>query len=425
MPENDHAADGEPREKSDRPFPPVPRDGEVFSISAEAFQESFGEDIHRTLNLETWRIGSDVNAEYSRIEREVRDAVAREDDLQRNIRTELFPRLKTALRAPKNAGVHPARRDVLKDIHERLLFSGGVEACDGTTQVHSTLPLTIFQIGVCLLSYQGDQGAYGQRLFHRDLRQKTDNPVQEVLDILERRARRNGSGSGEGLGELARKAIQDYGERAILLRHSRAPWRMGHGNPITYELLTGGGNLELMAESAKVLRELVEIHQKFVFVASEPHDRMLLTIGQALHPMEYAIVSTLDEQIEDWVHQRRFAVNTAARVTWDQEVISAAELIPRLIERVASKIVVGLFRATQMAPAQMFYAHIDHADLAAHIVLADSMLQDHKGFPLLADMTRRVCKTVFGDTLEELSRTAFAAAGVPWRYLANRIDGSR
>ena len=60
------------------------------------------------------------------------------------------------------------------------------------------------------------------------------------------------------------------------------------------------------------------------------------------------------------------------------------------IKTVASKVVVGLFRATHFAPAQKFYAHVDHADLAAHIVLADSMMQEHRGFPLLADMARRV-----------------------------------
>jgi hypothetical protein len=71
-----------------------------------------------------------------------------------------------------------------------------------------------------------------------------------------------------------------YAERAILLNRSTATWRMGHGNPAPYELITGSGNLDLMIESTKVIRELVERHQKFVFVASEPSDRVLLTIGQ-------------------------------------------------------------------------------------------------------------------------------------------------
>src|SRR5271163_585198 len=108
------------------------------------------------------------------------------------------------------------------------------------------------------------------------------------------------------LGELARKAVMDYAERAILLRRSEAVWRMGHGNPVTYELLTGAGLLELMVAGTRVMRELIEKCRKFVFVASEPRERLLLTIGQALPPMHYAIIDTLDTRLERWFHQERF-----------------------------------------------------------------------------------------------------------------------
>jgi hypothetical protein len=185
---------------------------------------------------------------------------------------------------------------------------------------------------------------------------------------------------------------------------------------VTYELMTGGGNPDLMVAATNVLRELVETHEKFVFVASEPRDRMLLTIAQALRPLEYAIVSTLDERLEDWIHQRRFAVGVSRKFAWDGKMIAAAEWIPRFIHNVASKIVVGLFRATRFAPAQVFYAHVDHADLAAHLVLADSVLLEHRGFPMLAYMANDLCDSVFGDSLEGLVETAYAAAGVPWRY---------
>ena len=204
---------------------------------------------------------------------------------------------------------------------------------------------------------------------------------------------------------------------------------MGHGNPVTYELLTGGSNLELMVAGTNALRGLIESHQNFVFVASEPRDRLLQTIGQALHPMEFAIVRTLDEELQDWLHQRRFAVNVGCELVWDAESIPATEWIPRFIKRVASKVVVGVFRASHLAPVQKFYAHEDHADLAAHIVLADSMLQEHRGFPMLVDMARRVCHTEFGETLEELAETAYAAAGllgdIPVKKLTAIIEGRK
>jgi len=254
-------------------------------------------------------------------------------------------------------------------------------------------------------------------LFRRDLKQTGVNRVNEVIAMLETRSQRGTPNSKQaGLGEMVRKALLDYAERAILLRNSKAPWLMGHGNPVTYELLTGGDNLELMVEGTNTIREFVEQRQKFVFVAQEPGDPMLLTIGQALRPMEFAIVSTLDERIERWLHQERFKVGVGSGLKWDGESISASEWIPRFIDRVASKIVVGLFRATRVSPAQVFYAHVDHADFAAHMVLADSVLQEQRGFPMLLDMARQVCSTVFGASLASLAENAYAAAGVPWRY---------
>lgn len=386
-------------------------------ISARDFKESFGEEIRAALDLASWRNGTDVEQEYRRLEREVKDAVHRETKLQTAIRSEIFPRLKTQPKGPKNAGVHTADPATLARIHKEFLFNGGVEACDGAIEIHNTLPLTIYQIGVTLVSYQGDRGTWSQRLFRRDLQQSFENRLDAVLASLERR--QNRAESGEGLGELVQKALLDWAERAILLKRATAPWRMGHGNPITYELLTGGGNLELMVEGTNVLRELIENHQKFVFVSEEPRDELLLTIGHALRPMEFAIVSTLDDRLEHWLHQKRFAANDA-RVKWDGESIPATEWIPRFIRRVASRVVVGVFRAGEVAPPQVFYAHEDHADLAAYLAIADSVLQEHRGAPMLLEMARHVCRTVFGDSLGGLTQNAFAAAGAPWRFAPTR-----
>jgi hypothetical protein len=221
------------------------------------------------------------------------------------------------------------------------------------------------------------------------------------------------------MGEMVQKALLDYAERAVLVEHSDACWRMGHGNPITYELLTGGDCLELMVAATEVLRELIEGKQKFVFVGHEPKDRWLLTIAHALLPMEFAIVRTLDEQLEHWLHQSRYAVSPR-KLMWGNEETWSSEWIPRVIRELASKVVVGLFRASRVAPAQMFFAHVDHADFAAHMVLADSVLQEHRGCPLLIDLARNTCASVFGDSLEEITAAAYAAAGAPWRFVNHR-----
>jgi hypothetical protein len=72
-----------------------------------------------------------------------------------------------------------------------------------------------------------------------------------------------------------------------------------NGNPITYELLTGADILELMVAAIHMLRESV-------YVASEPRELLLLTIGQALPPLHYAIVGNLADRLEGWFQQRRF-----------------------------------------------------------------------------------------------------------------------
>lgn len=401
-------------------------DDDLFPVSAKTFEDQFDESIHQTLDVSQWRLGNDLDEEYRRIEREVREAEKIETVREKQIREELLPRLAALPNMPKNAGKHEATLEDIASVQRGLLFNGGVEACDGTIQIHETLPLTIYQIGVSLVSYRGDQGTWGQRLFRRDLHQK-GVAVEEMMQFLERRAKRDSSARMPGhdqLGELVQKALLDYAERAILLRRSEAAWRLGHGNPVTYELLTGGHNLELMVEATRVLRELVEVKQKFVFVAGEPREALFRTIGQALRPMEYAIIGTLDERLDSWLHQERFKIGVSTRLLWDEELITPAEWIPRVIERVASKIVMGLFRPTILAPAQSFYAHIDHSDIAGHIALGDSMLKEH-GTSMLIEMAHNVCASVFGDSLEALAEAAYVAAGAYNRFLGGRLHRVR
>src|SRR5205807_5533059 len=138
------------------------------------------------LDVSTWKLGGDLAQEYPRIEKQVREAIAQEDENQRWIRTEVFPKLKDPVSAP-DWGVFAANMDVLRLIHRGLLFNGGVEACDGTVQVHDTLPLTIYQVGVSLVSYAGTQGAWQQRLYRRDLRRRGEDPVEHVFRALDRR----------------------------------------------------------------------------------------------------------------------------------------------------------------------------------------------------------------------------------------------
>ncbi|HXG36825.1 MAG TPA: hypothetical protein VNL15_07635 [Dehalococcoidia bacterium] len=412
MSQPDSDSDRETREFT-VPAPPPPST-EPALVDAHEFEAAFGEPLARALDLDTWQPGENLAALYGRLEQEIEQAVRQENRIRERIREEVFPRLRTRVGAPPGAGVYQARVDDVERVHRGLLFNGAVEACDGTSVVHDTLPVTIAQIGVCLVSYRGDQGSWVQRLYRRDLRVGGLDPVEEALEVLERRQQRAGfdmSSKRDSLSDLGRRGIMTYAERAVLLRKSDAPWRMGHGNPTPYELITGSGMRELLENSLDLLDELVEGHRRFVFVPSAPGARALLTISNALQPLEFAIVDTITGWLERIVEQGHY------RGDW-------AALLPRVkqfISGVGPQVVVGLYRASDMAPAQLFYAHVEHAHEAALIAIADSALQEHRGFPMLIDLADTVCRATFGtDSFTASTQLAYVEAGEPFRYLTER-----
>jgi len=384
------------------------------SMSASEYRVAHGEELTHTLDLSTWRAGADLVEMYLRLEREVADAVREERTFQEQIRTEIFPHIATRPRAPTAAGVYRVTPERLEDVHRKLLFNGGVEACDGTVATHDTLPVTITQIGVCLVSYHGDQGSWVHRMFRRDLRSTGKNPVQETLDLLERRRESGAVDQGSGrdrMSSLARRGIMAYAERAVLLDRSNAIWRMGHGSPAPYELVTGSGMPELLRASVVLMRRLILDHRRFVFVPSSTTARELLTIGNALLPLEYAIVDDLHDQLSA----------VAAGHYRGDEWGELGAIVTQFVADCGPQVVVGMFRASHLSPCQMFYAHADHAHEAAMIAMADSVLQEHRGFPMLIDLADGICTTTFGaDTFAASTQLAYTSAGEPFRYMAER-----
>jgi hypothetical protein len=394
-------------------------------VTDDAFQEYFGESLHQTLDLGTWREGADLVQEYARIEREIEQAVGFEDENIERVRDYVFPKLGLSEGAPDEAGHYDhLTTDDIREVHEGLLFNGGVECADGTHQHHDTLALTVHQIGVCLVSYTGNQGSWSTRLFRRDLREQHGDPVEMMMQLLERRTRRAGLNQPDrrdALSELAQRAVMSYAEAAVLLRHAKGVWRMGHGSPAPYQLLSGAGNPDMAIESIRVLRELIADHKKFVYVASEPGDRTLLTFGQALRPLEFAVVQTLDERIDQFTRDLAFSGKTTVDDRWDGKSLSATEWVRRFRDEVASQVLVGVFRASLLAPPQVFYAHRDHFQLAAALAISDSVLLPDRGYPMLIDLADRTCKSVYGGgSLRDVADVAYARAGSAFRFGSER-----
>jgi hypothetical protein len=375
--------------------------GAPMAHAEDDFDRAFGESFLDTLNLSTWRPGEDLLTAYARIEQEVADAVARENAHIRDVRKVIFPQLVDAPQAPPGAGVYSADPDVLESVHTGLLFSGQVEASNGNSVVHQTLPLSVTQIGVSLVSYQGRMGTWANRLFRRDLRERMENSVEELFAVL---SRRESGSSNEPLSDLARRGVMHYAERAILKEESTALWRMGHGHVLPFELLSG-----FWASHVNTLRHSLELFEwyadygRFVFVPTTVRRKHLLTLGNALRPGEYALVECADLELQKLIHSGHYRTESG--------VLQALE---EFCAQIAPRFVVGVFRVFASAPPCVFYAHADHAHMAAHIAIADSMLQQVHGFPMLIRLADQVCRNNLGmDSLLPTVQTAYAAAGEP------------
>jgi hypothetical protein len=108
---------------------------------------------------------------------------------------------------------------------------------------------------------------------------------------------------------------------------------------------------------------------------------------------------------------------------WDGEKLTPQEWVIRVRDVVAPQVVFGVFRASRLAPPQVFYAHRDHFQVAAAVAIGDSVLLPQRGFPMLIDLADRTCKGVYGGgSLKEIAETAYARAGVGLRFGSERAN---
>jgi hypothetical protein len=380
---------------------------ELF-VGDREYAEAFGEDLARTLDVDTWATGVDWEGAVLRLRSEIEAAVLREESLRETVRREVLPRIGRAPGAPAEAGVYVARPDELAKVHEGLLFPGQVEAVDGTSASHDTLPLGITQIGIAVVGYGGTSATFAQRVYRKEIAGRASDPFKAALEVIDRRDSRSGVDQKNGLSELARRGIMTYAERRILLDKAAAPWRIGHGAPAPYELLTGSGNMRLLEASLEVLQRMILDFKQFVFIPSAPGERGLLTIGNALSAGEYVVINTVEGAIERIVDRGHYAGRYKDKAM-------------RFVRECGPQVMYGLYCASEHAPPYMFYAHRKHIHIAARIAIADSILRPARGFPMLIDVADVTCTSAFGAAgFLGLIHDAYAQAGVPMRYFGER-----
>jgi len=383
-------------------------------ISPDKYSSLTGETLGTTLDINTWEGGVRALQAFERLEREIDAAEQMSDEIRQAIRSQIFDLIASS-DGPRDAGVYKATIDQVRKAQRDVLFNGLVEACDGNSHVFHTLPVQIIQIAVATVTYNGEEQTWANRIFRRDVNLRGgESLIDETIELLKRRSGTPESGGGrKKITDQLRRGIMTYMERTVLADKAQAPWRMGHGNPLAYEILTGSGQAELIKLGVPVLARLILDHKKFLFVPSDTEKEHFLTIGDALEPLEYAIIDDASADLtrilgggyrgEDY----RDALN---------------RVLNPFCADAGKAVVMGVYRASSLAPARMFYAHRDYVHEAALIALADSVLQEHRGFPMLVDMADGICTTYFGaETLNRPTQAAFSAVGQPYRYLDERI----
>jgi hypothetical protein len=385
-------------------------------VRDDQLQAGLGEPLHEALDVARWHDGTALATDVERVEQEVADALRQQDRVRQQARAQLLGEIDSPERRdkPKGAGVVRVTPEQLQRVQSGLLFAGAVDACVGTAAAHDTLPVTVAQVGVCLVSYLGSRGAWGHRLFYRDLRLSGGgDPVGEMLEVLHRRSQRTARrrpGHRDQLSELARRGIRSYAERAVLLERSDARWVIGRGHPAPYELITGSGSMQFLRISLEMLRRLILDRRRFVFIASRPQeDRLLMSIGDALMPLEFAIVDRDELRTRPIVEEGNLRGEHRTR---------AVDFVNEVID----KLVVGVYRTGLHSPPQIFYAHEDFAEEAALVAMADSMLQPFRSYPTLLDLSGAVVDSLFGpEAFEATVQNAYARGGQALRFA---FDGS-
>lgn len=211
-----------------------PNIGDTGDVSMDDFKKAYGEDFSKTIDIDTWRIGENLAELYPLIEKELTQAKKDELKTHQTFREVVFPKIKEKALVPY-AGLNKDVKDeeTIKKAHRGLLFNGAVTACGSVSSIYNSVPISITQIGVCLVNYQGQHGSYSHRLFRRDLRYKNDDPIKEALDLIEkRRSDEEANNKRERLSDIAVRGIKTYAERSILLEKSESKWILGNGSPI-------------------------------------------------------------------------------------------------------------------------------------------------------------------------------------------------
>lgn len=375
-------------------------------LPAAEIERALGQTVQAALDLQGWKDNGGLEDLLTRVHDYVTSSARAESRLRGDIRRHVLQALPDFPDAPAQAGVYTVTQRHLRDAYRNLLLRGGVTAVQGACTGHDGLAATLVCIGVSLVRYDGALNSWQTTFLRHDYGLSSGNTVEELRAFLNRRARRDGR---DTLTYLLRRGFMAAAERKTLLERTTSRWRFGHGLPAPLELLTGSGCMALIDEVLPVLERLLLQETRWVFLPSTLSSPALTTLANALDAGQLAIFQKGKPSLEAMVETGTYEAGYKRRV----EAFAA---------RAGEAFVVGGFRATRYAPAQLFVAHADHALEAGVIAMADAALQPHRGFPLLLDLAGLSAKVGLGvEVFQGVVETAYARAGASGLFASERV----
>lgn len=309
------------------------------------------------------------------------DSIRHARELRQQYREELLandPGLRDKIQRPSEAALASATE---------LLRTGTVAAADGTLSAVPLLGGSKIQVGVVIVSNQGEVVDLVTRVFEVELSSGAPDATSFFADL--RRAR--------GMSNLLARAVMAYGERRLLRDH-QADWRMIHGELVPYELRTGSGR---PGENLEPVFDLVYDYVQeghFIAVSESPQDLDLLNAAIILEPGEFLVLRTLEDSLLVFLEGDEDLGKSRAKFSPADERRFRA-----FIEKAGPEVAVLLIKAGERP--FLLECHKDDIDDAAALFLADAVWTrglplDGLGggvrpFPFHIDLADRVAGTLF------------------------------
>ena len=379
-------------------LPPVGKDHDEL-VPTKEIEETLGQSIQSALDFANWEQGGGFKGLQGAQTRLVR-TLHEQKRLMRDVRTTVLSELASFPNAPAMAGVYKATPKDIASARRNVLLAGRLTAARGASVSHESLIANVVSVGVSLTQYDGRIRSWRTMFLRHDCDAGANNIVDEIRSVLNQRARRSRMGPGsrgsDSVTRLLRRALQSAAERKSLLEKSAPGWHIGYGLPAPYELLTGSGSMDLIDASLPILQSLLLDDKHWVFVPDSLSSLAFTTLASALRPGELAIIQKAKPTLDNIVERGHFGSEYRAKVR-------------KFVDKAGDVIVLGGFRATPFAPAQLFFAHAEKAIHAGLIAMADAELQPHRGFPLLLELAGISAKMGLGvDAFHSMMESAYA-----------------